>query len=38
MCDRERNIDLREQLISILDQHNMNMVLNLDIFDEVDTV
>jgi hypothetical protein len=38
MCDGERNIDLREQLISILDQHNMNMVLNLDIFDEVDTV
>jgi hypothetical protein len=34
----ERRIDLREQLFYILNQHNMNMILNLGAFNEVDTV
>jgi hypothetical protein len=34
----QHNIGLREQLLYILDQHNMNMKLNLGTFDEVDTV
>jgi hypothetical protein len=35
----ERNIGLREQLLYyILDQYSMNIISNLETFDEVDTV
>jgi hypothetical protein len=37
-CVIEKNVTLREKLFYILDQYNMNIISNLETFDEVDMV